>query len=69
MSAIDSTSKADELSYLCACGERPRAGLWAAAHWNDTLTHQCDSCGRQNTICGGMVTRSSKLPMQKGETR
>ena len=63
--AADSAVESDELAYTCPCGKTHQAGFWAAAHWGETLVHQCDACGRRNTIRGGKVKRSSKPKISK----
>lgn len=47
------------LSYTCPCGAAHACrSVWAAAHWDETLRHTCQQCGRTNDIRSGVVLRS-----------
>jgi len=40
--------------WRCQCGVEHIFGMYAAAHWQDELTHMCD-CERERTFEGGVV--------------
>ncbi len=48
----------EKVGYVCDCLVFNEAGMWGAAHWNETLTHKCQ-CGRTNTIRRGHVLKSN----------
>jgi hypothetical protein len=43
--------------WKCTCGTEHKFGIYAAAHWSEHLTHNCD-CGIERTFNSGRVTRS-----------
>ena len=42
--------------FNCAtCGKRHEFGMYVAAHWDELLTHTCDSCGAQHHVQRGVA--------------
>lgn len=41
----------------------PAPGAYAAAHWNDELTRDCDGCGLKLTLRAGMYTVEQPVVM------
>lgn len=46
--------------FVCECGKFHAFGVYVMAHWNDCLTHTCDECGNQHTVCRGRVYLSRR---------
>jgi len=42
-------------TWECECGKVHGIGMYAAAHWHETLVHTCP-CGRKHTLLAGFVT-------------
>jgi hypothetical protein len=53
VAALRTTFRANE-AWRCQCGKVHTFGVWAAAHWDVVLTHNCD-CGLQHDFKSGRV--------------
>lgn len=49
-------SRKSPTSYTCLCGTEWTFPLWVYAHWNQTILHACDTCGREYEILMGRAT-------------
>lgn len=53
--------KNDDKGFTCRCGERHEFPAYVYAHWDMTLTHTCDNCGRRHEVIAGVASEIKGL--------
>ena len=53
---VPTYEKKNVTHWNCSQCEKPHTfSAYVAAHWRDELTHTCDNCGAQHSVCCGRV--------------
>lgn len=56
-------------AWKCECGAKHEFGVYVMAHWDETLVHTCQSCGRKHNVRRGLVTLIKPTKAKNKESR